>query len=58
MDVEIQITVNIIDIEEMLQRAIENKHPQQLIKMYKQMIADKQDELKMLQYSSVQNEPE
>ena len=50
MEVEIQITVDIIEIQEMMQRAIENKHPQHLIRVYEKMIEDKQDELKMLQF--------
>ncbi len=38
MEVEIQITVDIIEIQEMLQKAIENKHHQHLIRMYEKMI--------------------
>lgn len=47
---EIEITVDIIDLKEMLQKAIENKHPQHLIRKYEKMIEGKQDELKMLQF--------
>ncbi len=50
MKVEVQITVDIIDIKEIRKKAIQNKHPAHLIKMYGKMIEDKQDELRMLQF--------
>ena len=48
MDVEVQITVDIIEIEEMIQKVIDNHYPHCLIKSYQQMISNKQGELKML----------
>ncbi len=49
MDIETGIIVNIIDIQQLLQDAIELKRPQHIIELFQSMIDTKEDELKLLE---------
>ena len=49
MDVEAQLMVEIIELKEALDKAIEDDKPSYVTEVYHKMIAIKNDELKLLQ---------